>query len=74
MNRSYPPPNDDWWKSEKGIRMCRRCGEDRMTHIITDGWGQQMYCDVCSHSWIVSVNPTWQTRQQMGVRVGSTGD
>jgi hypothetical protein len=72
---SYPPPEDDWWRSEKGITMCRRCGEDRMTHTVTDGWGVQRYCDVCSHSWIVKSHAEWKTREQAGVPIsGSTGD
>ena len=48
---TYPPPEHDWWRSEMGIKMCRKCGEDRLTHIITDGWGSRYFCQVCSHDW-----------------------
>lgn len=66
----YPPPESDWWRSEMGQRMCRRCGEDRLTHIVKDGWGEQWFCSVCSHSWNAITHRTWQPRQ----RVGSTGE
>jgi hypothetical protein len=46
-----------------------------MTHTVTDGWGVQRYCDVCSHSWIVKSHAEWKTREQAGVPIsGSTGD
>ena len=50
-----------------------------MTHSIIDGWGEKMYCPVCSHDWTVRTNPTWKTRQEMGIPVGrmkagSTGE
>jgi ssDNA-binding Zn-finger/Zn-ribbon topoisomerase 1 len=74
--RRYPPPNDDWWASEQGKGMCRRCGEERMVHKITDGWGEQNFCAVCSHSWVLKSNATWQSRAAMGkvLKVGSTGE
>lgn len=72
MTGRYPQPDSDWWRSEMGKRMCKRCGEDRLTHLVTDGWGQQMFCDVCSHSWVIRSNAEWQTREQMGVVIGST--
>lgn len=67
----YPPPDSDWWSSEKGIRMCRRCGEDVMTHIVKDGWGERWYCQVCSHDWIPVTHPTWQEKPP---KAGTTGE
>ncbi len=49
-----------------GKGMCRKCGEERLVHKVIDGWGEQNYCDVCSHSWVIRTNRTWQTRAQMG--------
>jgi hypothetical protein len=71
-DRRYPPPDHDWWRSEMGIGMCRRCGEERLVHRITDGWGEQNFCQVCSHSWTVTQHPTWQARA--AVKSGSTGE
>ncbi len=72
----YPPPDDDWWRSEMGKQTCRGCGEDRLTHSIVDGWGEQVYCQVCSRSWVVKTHSTWQTRAQAGktIKVGTTGE
>ena len=72
----YPGPDEDWYRSEQGKGMCRKCGEERLVHKISDGWGEQNFCKVCSHSWKIT-NPEWQTREQAGkpiVRFGSTGE
>lgn len=49
--RHFPPPEDDWWICEQGQKTCKKCGEDRLTHTVTDFRGQQVFCSVCSHSW-----------------------
>jgi len=54
--------------------MCRRCGEERLVHKIIDGWGERNYCQVCSHDWTPKTHAEWQTRQQAGIKVGSTGE
>jgi hypothetical protein len=72
--RSYPPPDSDWWTSKQGTGMCRRCGEERLVHRIIDGWGEQNFCQVCSNSWIVKSYAAWKTREQAGVPVGTTGE
>jgi hypothetical protein len=50
-----------------GLKMCRRCGEDRLTHVVKDGWGEQWFCQVCSFSWVPVTHATWQAK-------GSTGE
>jgi hypothetical protein len=71
-DRRYPPPDHDWWRSEMGMGMCRRCGEERLVHKIIDGWGERHYCQVCSHDWTLSRHTTWQART--AVKSGSTGE
>ena len=64
----YPPPEDDWWRSEMGKKTCPKCMEDRLTHIVKDGWGERNYCQVCSFAWFPKTHATWQPK------VGSTGE
>jgi hypothetical protein len=72
--RRYPPPDSDWWTSKQGVGMCRKCGEERLVDRIIDGFGEQNFCKICSNHWIVKSNAEWQTREQMGARIGSTGE
>jgi hypothetical protein len=67
----YPPPESDWWTSTLGMKMCRKCGEDRLTHTVKDGWGVRHVCDVCSHSWNAVTHRAWQAKVP---REGSTGE
>lgn len=61
MAQVYPPVEHDWWKSEMGQRTCRKCGEDRLTHSVTDFRGEQVFCQVCSHAWWAIGKPrTWR--------------
>jgi len=59
----FPPPEDDWWRSEMGKRTCRNpdCGEDRLTHSLTDWRGEQLHCDVCGETfWILGKDKPWR--------------
>jgi hypothetical protein len=57
MSANFPPPEDDWWITGPGKRTCRKCGEDRMTHEVTDFRGVQVFCPVCAASWWVLGGP-----------------
>ncbi len=62
MNARFPPEGDDWWMSEMGKRTCKKCGEDKMTHSVTDFRGEQVYCPVCANSWwAVGKDKAWSS-------------
>lgn len=50
---AWPPPGDNFWRVGPGKKTCRHCGEDRLTTLVEDARGKQIYCGVCSHSWWV---------------------
>jgi formylmethanofuran dehydrogenase subunit E len=38
---------EQWLLTPEGQRVCRKCGEDRLTEKI----GAQWVCKVCAHHW-----------------------